>query len=69
MSIKDKYKPVLKLMGELKAEDVILKEDRGTLRIKGSVKDKHSKKLIMDKIDEVNVYNGWDIDLNLEIKS
>ena len=69
MSIKDKYKPVLNLMAELKAEEVEIKEDRGTLNIHGSVKDEHSKKLIMDKIDEVNIYNGWDIDLNLEIKN
>lgn len=68
MSIKDKYIPVLDLMSELKTEKIKIWEERGTLNIRGTAKDDHGKKLILNKVNEVNIEEGWDIDIRLEVK-
>jgi len=65
MSIKDKYSTVLELMSEFMATEVVVKEERGTLIIRGNVRDEHQKQLILEKADEVNVENGWDIDIKI----
>ncbi|MGA7838863.1 MAG: hypothetical protein WB996_12895 [Ignavibacteriaceae bacterium] len=69
MSIKDKYSTVLELMREFMAREVVVREERGTLIIRGNVRDKHQKQLILEKADEVNVENGWDIDIKIMVKN
>lgn len=69
MSIKDKYTPVLKLMDELEAKEIKVREERGTLIIRGTVKDENNKKLILGKAEEVNVENGWDIDIIIRVSN
>lgn len=69
MSIKDKYSTVLGLMREFMAREVVVREERGTLIIRGNVRDKHQKQLILEKADEVNVENGWDIDIKIMVKN
>jgi len=69
MSIKDKYSTVLGLMREFMAREVVVREERGTLIIRGNVRNKHQKQLILEKADEVNVENGWDIDIKIRVKN
>ncbi|HKJ80876.1 MAG TPA: hypothetical protein VJ954_02535 [Ignavibacteriaceae bacterium] len=69
MSIKDKYSTVLGLMREFMAREVVVREERGTLIIRGNVRNKHQKQLILEKADEVNVENGWDIDIKIMVKN
>ena len=67
MSLKDKYQPVIELIDELGTKNVKIWVDRGFLIIRGSAKDEHSKQLIMDKVHQVNIEGGQDIDIQLNV--
>lgn len=68
MSLKDKYKPLLDLLNELKIEELEISTERGTLIIKGAVKNQNDKNLIDEKIKQINIEKALDIKVNLIVK-
>jgi hypothetical protein len=67
MSLKDKYQPVFDLMNELNSSDTKIWADRGTLFVRARVPNSNSKELIMQKVQQVNLEKGHDIDIELFI--
>jgi hypothetical protein len=67
MSLKDKYQPVFDLMNELNSSDTKIWLDRGTLFVRASVPDSRSRELIKQKVKQVNLEKGHDIDIKLFI--
>jgi hypothetical protein len=67
MSLKDKSQPVVDLINELNSSETKIWVDRGTLFIRARISDSNSKELIMQKVQQVNVEKGHDIDIKLFI--
>ena len=67
MSLKDKYQPVFDLMNELGSSEVKVWADRGTLIVRANTADARSKNLILQKVKQVNLEKGHDIDIKLSV--
>jgi HSP20 family molecular chaperone IbpA len=69
MSLKDKYKPLLDLLDELKVEDLNISVERGTLIINGKTKNQNDKNLIDEKVKQINVEKAFDINIAIDVKN
>ena len=69
MSLKAKYQPVIDLIKEMNSQISKIKEENSTLIISGSVKNKHEKEIILNKIQQLNSEGAVDIDIQLRVES
>ncbi len=68
MSLKAKYQPVIDLLKEMGLDRLKVKEDNGSLTIRGEVDSVQEKELLLKKIHQVNSENAMDIDFSVGIK-
>ncbi|GEM_PF-2400029 len=66
MPIRTKYREVLDLIKELNGVEFKEWEDDGKLILKIKIRNKHDKKLITNKIEEVNYMHASDLDVEFK---
>lgn len=67
MSIKDKYKAVLELGEELQIKGGDVREEDGTLLIKGEASTPYEKNILWDKIKEIGGESPSDLKANITV--
>ncbi len=67
MSIKDKYKAVLELGEELQIKEGDVREEDGTLLIKGEASTPYEKNILWDKIKEIGGESPSDLKANITV--
>lgn len=68
MPLKTKYQPVLDLLNEFNAKEIHSFEERGYLVITCTVNDEHKKKMILEKIKEINNEVAHDIKVSINVE-
>jgi hypothetical protein len=68
MSLVDKYQPVINLLNILQCKNLKIYEKDGSLNIYCVVNDPHDRRLLLEKINQVNSENAIDINYYFEIK-
>jgi nucleoid-associated protein YgaU len=67
MSVKDKYKSVLELGEELQIKGGDVREEGGTLLIKGEAATPYEKNILWDKIKEIGGDSPSDLKANITV--